>query len=377
MPYDNSRVLRIRNRFGNYLFKARPGPTVAFAGSQASLRLLLSKKVKPLRFCHRGCCRKMPVDGRKITAACSLPAPSMANCRTSSGWGTHYALNNCRPETQELGWSSLPIRFRLPFGVDFHFNLYKRDTSFWTWSPTWAFNIFSRGNYIKAFWNNRSSSLLTVDEQQLEQQQQLPPTLDVRNAYFGLEYALQRLDYRFNPRKGGPFSARRSRVKRIERNNRIVELGYGELYDTLALRGFSISSMPGWKVTCLCSAVAPSRAACRVEPSLPKSPSFSMSNFALAATGCCAVSTKKSILPPITGSPLWNTASLLDRIPPLRFRRLRLCRGQTQSKGIDHPMASVRVLHLRRRACLASAWYTANGWNNPSISAPRRCISVM
>lgn len=244
MPYDNSRVLRIRNRIRELPFlKLDQDPTVAFVGSQASLRLLLSKK-RASRFDFVIGVLPQNASGRQENNR-SLLVTGTFNGELQNQFGLgeriYAAFEQLRPETQELELEfNYPYVLGLPFGADFHFNLYKRDTSFLDLESDLGIQyLFEGGNYIKAFWNNRSSSLLTVDEQQLERQQQLPPTLDVRNAYFGLEYALQRLDYRFNPRKGwSGFLRGGAGVKRIERNNRIVELGYGELYDTLALRSF-------------------------------------------------------------------------------------------------------------------------------------------
>jgi hemolysin activation/secretion protein len=153
----------------------------------------------------------------------------------------YASFEQLRPETQELELEfNYPFVLGLPFGVDFSFDLYKRDTSYLDLESDLGIQyLFEGGNYLKVFWNNRSSTLLTVDETRLQLQERLPENLDVSNAYFGLEYALQNLDYRFNPRKGWSVRLRGGAgVKRIERNNRILELGYGELYDTLELRSF-------------------------------------------------------------------------------------------------------------------------------------------
>ncbi|MCB0613837.1 MAG: BamA/TamA family outer membrane protein [Phaeodactylibacter sp.] len=243
-PYDNGRVLRIRNRVRELPFlKLDADPLVTFIGDQASVRLLLSKK-RASRFDFVIGVLPQNASGRAENNR-NLLITGTFNGELQNQFGLgeriYVAFEQLRPETQRLDLEfNYPYVLALPFGVDFRLNLYKRDTSFLDLESDLGIQyLFEGGNYIKAFWNNRSSSLLAIDEQRLERQQQLPSTLDVRNASFGLEYALQRLDYRFNPRKGwAAFLRGGAGVKRIERNNRIVELGYGELYDTLTLRSF-------------------------------------------------------------------------------------------------------------------------------------------
>lgn len=243
-PYDNGRVLRLRNRIRELPFiKLDQNPVVTFAGERAMLNLLLSKK-RASRFDFVIGVLPQNASGRQENGR-SLLVTGAFNGELQNQFGLgeriYAAFEQLRPETQELELEfNYPYVLGLPFGADFRFNLYKRDTSFLDLESDLGIQyLFEGGNYIKAFWNNRSSTLLTIDEEQLERLERLPPVLDVRNAYFGLEYALQRLDYRFNPRKGwAAFLRGGAGVKRIERNNRIVELGYGELYDTLTLRSF-------------------------------------------------------------------------------------------------------------------------------------------
>ena len=243
-PYNNGQVLRIRNRIRELPFlQLDEDPQVNFLGERATLRLLLSKK-RASRFDFVIGVLPQNASGRQENNRNLLVTGTFnGELQNQFGLGERIfaAFEQLRPETQKLDLEfNYPYVLGFPFGADFSFNLYKRDTSFLDLESDLGIQyLFEGGNYLKAFWNNRSSSLLTVDEKRLGQQQQLPPTLDVRNAYFGLEYALQRLDYRFNPRKGwAAFLRGGAGIKRIERNSRIVELGYGELYDTLTLRSF-------------------------------------------------------------------------------------------------------------------------------------------
>ena len=154
-----------------------------------------------------------------------------------------------RPETQDLEVQfAYPYIFNLPFGVDTRFDLYKRDTSYLdVISDLGIQYLFEGGNYLKAFWNQTSTNILSVNKTAILQSRRLPASLDVSNSTFGLEYNLQKLDYRFNPRKGWALWLRGGAgVKQIKKNNTILDLEdpsdinfkFASLYDTLNLSTF-------------------------------------------------------------------------------------------------------------------------------------------
>ncbi len=243
-PFNNQKLLRVRNRIRELPFlELGSDPIVNFVGEKATIKLPLSKK-RASRFDFVLGVLPQNAAGRQTNNRSVLITGSFkGELQNQFGRGEriYASFEQLRPETQELELEfNYPYPLGLPFGIDFSFDLYKRDTSYLDLESDLGLQyLFEGGNYLKAFWNNRSSTLLTVDEDRLQSQERLPENLDVSNAYFGLEYAMQQLDYRFNPRRGWRVFLRGGAgLKRIERNNRILELGYGELYDTLTLRSF-------------------------------------------------------------------------------------------------------------------------------------------
>jgi outer membrane translocation and assembly module TamA len=243
-PFNNQKLLRVRNRIRELPFlELGSDPIVNFVGEKATIELPLSKK-RASRFDFVLGVLPQNAAGRQTNNRSVLITGSFkGELQNQFGRGEriYASFEQLRPETQELELEfNYPYPLGLPFGIDFSFDLYKRDTSYLDLESDLGLQyLFEGGNYLKAFWNNRSSTLLTVDEDRLQSQERLPENLDVSNAYFGLEYAMQQLDYRFNPRRGWRVFLRGGAgLKRIERNNRILELGYGELYDTLTLRSF-------------------------------------------------------------------------------------------------------------------------------------------
>lgn len=243
-PYDKAQILRIRNRIQELPFiDLCADPTVTIVGQEASIRLELRKK-RASRFDFVLGVLPQNANGQQANGRSVLITGTFnGELQNQFGKGEriYAAFEQLRPETQELELEfTYPYLLGLPFGTDLSFQLYKRDTSYLDLESDLGLQyLLEGGNYLKAFWNNRSSTLLTVNEARLEATGQLPENLDVRNAYFGLEYAMQQLDYRFNPRKGWLAQLRAGAgTRRISRNNRVVELGFESLYDTLELRTF-------------------------------------------------------------------------------------------------------------------------------------------
>jgi len=94
-----------------------------------------------------------------------------------------------------------PFIFRTPFGIDYGIKLYRKDTTFIDVQQSFGVQyLFSGGNYLKAFLNRRSSSLLSTKN--FENLTVLPPFADIGTISYGLSFRREKLDYRLNPRRG-------------------------------------------------------------------------------------------------------------------------------------------------------------------------------
>ncbi|NVO01898.1 MAG: hypothetical protein HXX09_04280 [Bacteroidetes bacterium] len=94
-----------------------------------------------------------------------------------------------------------PYLFNTPFGVDLKFSLYKKDTTYMTINENIGIQyLFVGNNYIKAFFENNTSILLSVKA--FENTTVLPAFSDVTTQFYGIEYKIDKLDYRLNPRSG-------------------------------------------------------------------------------------------------------------------------------------------------------------------------------
>jgi outer membrane protein assembly factor BamA len=139
-----------------------------------------------------------------------------------------------------------PYLFGTPFGVEGHFDLYKKDTSFRRTSFQAGVRYqLSPTDYLRVFYQNQSNRLITIDTGYVRSNKKLPENIDVAANGAGLEISFNRTDYRLNPRKGWEASISTSAlVRRIRKSDAITGLrdgtgfSYGSLYDSLLDRQY-------------------------------------------------------------------------------------------------------------------------------------------
>lgn len=117
-----------------------------------------------------------------------------------------------RGELLDIKWQSIqaqtqsldahinyPFLFNTPFGLDGTFNLYKRDTSFLELNSTIGVQYFlKRGSYLKAFYQNTNSSVLSGGTNN-------PLFSNLGNTKtnsYGLSFLSNKVDYLPNPTRG-------------------------------------------------------------------------------------------------------------------------------------------------------------------------------
>jgi outer membrane protein assembly factor BamA len=242
--FDREKILRIQDRLRELPFlKSSKKPEVVIRENKAEITLFVERQ-KASKFDFL--IGVLPTNNEGPDRRLILTGTLNAQMQNQFGRGEELMANfeRLRPGTQELEVGfSYPYVLQTPFGADLGFAQYRRDSTF----SDVIFDagvryLMEGGNYLKAFWQNTSSSLITVDQQRLLNSRILPENLDVRNNAFGLEWLQQRLDYRLNPRKGWSVQTRGSAgIKSIVRNINITDLrdpedpdfDFTSLYDSL------------------------------------------------------------------------------------------------------------------------------------------------
>lgn len=245
-PYSRAQVLRLREQLRTLLFvESTANPTVTFSDKEATVNLFLQKKrASRFDFIIGLLPRPDATDGKLL-----LTGSLSAAFQNALNLGDRFAVEfeRLKPETQKLDvQAGVPYVLGTSFGVEGRLNIFRRDS---TWvdaqSEIGVQYLFPGGDYVKFLWENKSSSLQKVDTLTVLQTRRLPPNLDLRQNGFGLETAFNRLDYRFNPRRGWSVLLKTvAGFNTVLRNSQIESLrnpgdpgfNYASLYDSVAGR---------------------------------------------------------------------------------------------------------------------------------------------
>jgi len=145
-----------------------------------------------------------------------------------------------------LGYQQ-PYIFNSPFGVDFSFDLFKKDTTFLQLNGQLGLQyILSANQSGKVFVQWQNSFLLGsgVDTAQVKATKKLPPNIDVTAVNLGVDYDWNKTDYKLNPRTGNEIKVTASAgVKNVKKNSDILNIrdplfNYASLYDSIKPKSY-------------------------------------------------------------------------------------------------------------------------------------------
>lgn len=164
----------------------------------------------------------------------------------SSGETVSVLWQQIQPKSPRLNLQyTQPYLFNSPFGVDFLFDLLKKDSAFLNITGQLGLlYMLSPTQTGKLIVQTRSTNILDTDTNTVKATKRLPDVADVRSLNLGVDYDYNNTDYKFNPRKGSEvyFSALAGN-KTIRQNNAISQLrdasfDYKTLYDSIKLKTY-------------------------------------------------------------------------------------------------------------------------------------------
>ena len=164
------------------------------------------------------------------------------------GGGENLYLNwqqiQVRSPRLQLGFSK-PYLFNSNTGIDFNFNLLRKDSSFLTLNTKIGLRYEIKPRQIvKLFYQQFTSSLLDIDTVWVKQSRTLPAFLDATTSNLGLDFSLQATDNNLNPRQGAEIDLKfLGGIRNVKKNNAIISLkgigtnppDFNRLYDSLAM----------------------------------------------------------------------------------------------------------------------------------------------
>ncbi|MEO7984270.1 MAG: POTRA domain-containing protein [Bacteroidota bacterium] len=197
----------------------------------------------------------LPNNNQLASKKLLLTGEGNLNLKNALGAGETIGLNfqALQVESQRLNLIyQHPYLFNTPVGLDFLFDIFRKDSSF--------VNINLQLGAQYALNNNQSGKLFIQKIQTIVneggingpliiQTRRLPEVADVNAVSLGVDYDYNSTDYRLNPKKGNEFHIITSiGTKKLKKNNTIVDLkdpgdpGYNfdRLYDTVKLKTYQL-----------------------------------------------------------------------------------------------------------------------------------------
>ncbi len=249
--YDNGKLKQISNRIKElpYLQEQQPWD-ITMLGSGSVLNLYLQQK------------RSSAIDvligylpANNATGKAQFTGDVHLNLKNTLGSGENILLNwqQLQPQSPRLniGYKH-PYILNSSFGIDFAFDLLKRDSLYLQLNAIFGLQyIISANQSGKIFYEKERSYLLSggVDTNRILVTRLLPANIDVSSGNFGVTYNFINTNYRLNPRRGNELEITLGAgIKKVTKNNDIINLkdpgdpsfNFNTLYDSIKLKSYRI-----------------------------------------------------------------------------------------------------------------------------------------
>jgi hypothetical protein len=230
MPYNSEVFSGVSKKIKQLPFVTeKKPPIIQLTDKQNKLFLFLEKK-NASQF--DGIVGILPGDNGKTIFTGDVKI-KLVNSILKTGETFDINWRRLQTQTQDLKATVIyPYVAGLPIGADYNIKIYKKDTTFLDVNNAIGLNYYFSGlNYIKAFYKLRNANLISTSG--LANITVLPDYADVTTKAYGLGFFVERLDYRYNPRKGISVNVQGSVGSReIKKNPKINDVAYS----TLALK---------------------------------------------------------------------------------------------------------------------------------------------
>ena len=218
---------------------------LALLGTGASVNLYL----EPQQSSRFNLLAGLMPSSQQLGGKMLLTGEADLDLKNTFGAGENFMLSwqqlQVKSPRLQIGFQK-PYMFKSHTGIDFKFNLLKKDSSFITINTRLGLQYeVNKKQGAKLFIQQYASNLIEVDTNFIKRSKKLPVFLDLRTTNIGAEFQYSGTDYRFNPRKGMDLSLTLSGgIRKLLKNNSITSLkkdqlnnafDFAGLYDTMTL----------------------------------------------------------------------------------------------------------------------------------------------
>ncbi len=227
MPYNEAIFQGVSRKIKQLPFAIeKSSPILRLTDKQNKLYLFLDKK-NASQF--DGIVGILPSDKGKTVITGDVKIKLVSTIFRS---GETFDINWRRLQTQTQDLKAIviyPYIAGLPFGADYNIKLYKKDSTFIDINNALGLHYYFSGlNHFKVFYKQRNANLISTAG--LSNITVLPEYADVTTKSYGLAVVLEKMDYKFNPRKGYSITLQGSVGNRqIRKNPKINDIAYSTL----------------------------------------------------------------------------------------------------------------------------------------------------
>ncbi|HKG70080.1 MAG TPA: ShlB/FhaC/HecB family hemolysin secretion/activation protein, partial [Segetibacter sp.] len=244
-PYNKEKLSKINQRLLElpYLEQVQPWDvTMLNTGSLVNL-YLAPKKSNQVNVLAGFLPSNQQLGGKLL-----LTVDANLQLQNAFGGGEHLGLiwQQIQPKSPRLNLQfTQPYMFNSSFGIDFLFELYKKDSSFLNINGQLGLlYLLSPDKTGKVFLQTQRTNVLQVDTLNIKASRRLPDIVDVGSVNLGIDYDIANTDYRFNPRHGNELTITAlAGNKTIRKNTAITQIkdasfNYNSLYDSIKLKAY-------------------------------------------------------------------------------------------------------------------------------------------
>lgn len=246
-PYNKEKLAKIDQRILElpYLQQVQPWDvTMLNTGSLVNL-YLAPKKSNQINVLAGFLPANQQLGGKLL-----LTVDANLQLQNAFGGGEHVGIvwQQIQPKSPRLNLQfTQPYMFNSSFGIDFLFELYKKDSSFLNVNGQLGLlYMLSPYKTGKVFLQTLRTNVLQLDTPQIKASHRLPDIADVSSVNLGIDYDIANTDYKFNPRSGNEFTiSALAGNKTIKKNTAITGIkdpsfDYNTLYDSIKLKAYQL-----------------------------------------------------------------------------------------------------------------------------------------
>lgn len=243
--YDKEKLEKIDQRLLElpYLQQVQPWDvTMLNTGSLVNL-YLASKKSNQINVLAGFLPSNQQLGGKLL-----LTVDANLQMQNALGGGESFGLiwQQIQPKSPKLHLQfTQPYMFNSSFGLDFLFELYKKDSSFLNVNGQLGLlYMLSPNKTGKVILQSQRTNVLGIDTLNVKASRRLPDIGDVSSVNLGIDYDVANTDYRFNPRRGNELTiSALAGNKTIRKNTAITQIkdtsfDFNHLYDSIKLKTY-------------------------------------------------------------------------------------------------------------------------------------------